>query len=884
MDESRGAESAVPLAAKHAVQPSAEELRPYVVAKIDEAIEKGWVVPYFQPVVRTLTGKLCGSEALARWEDPQYGLLTPDKFIPALEEARLIHKLDGAIVRQICQRYRASIDAGVPVVPISFNLSRLDFDLCDIFGVIEAAVHEYEVPRGMLHIEITETVFGTDPSFMAGMVGKFHDVGYQVWMDDFGSGYSTLNALKDFDFDELKIDMEFLNRFGEKSKTILASVVDMAKKLGIQTLAEGVETEEHRRYLRRIGCEKMQGYLFGRPRPYSEQATLDLVESIGVESRAERLYYGKIGSVNTLSLSERDLTADGSTRDYVTSMPLAIVEFSNDRFKVIDSNAIFREGLQNVGIASIEEAEERINDEHRLLARQARRLVESLAVEQYARVDYLVNDIACVMRAKHITTQAGKTAILVSIDDTIEQGEHQRRDRMIDALAVMYSIYEHVDIIHLDEGFIEPVFTNAGFAHLYKVPVFADVTKSFAEAEIFPEDRDRYMAYMDHDSMVDRIQASGERYLVDFFRLRQKGGDYVWKLFALISLVERPGNQVMLCMRSTHWTNDGLFQEAFGGHVGEDENAVGAHSAGLHDADLRLTDGSLWRAILHDEVLGIFWKDRDRRFVGANQTFLDYYGFDSLDVILGKTDEDMGWHIDPVPFRDDELRVLNEGAWTRDALGQCIVRGEVRDIVATKRPVYRNGRIIGLVGYFFDAAARVQAEDEMERLPMRDIVTGVLNYTGLESATWRFVDSYVKLGIDFAMVSINLENYQHINRELGYGFGDKLLARIGEELRDIAGHQCAIGHVYAERFVILAQNKTDDELKEMCDEVERRLSSISQIDDTPCTVYALASFARYSDHRDIEAMKRSNRDKRLLRQDERGEVGNESDIITSSLL
>ena len=884
MDESCNAETAAPFSARHVAQPSAEELRPYIVAHVDEAVEGGWVVPYYQPVVRTLTGKLCGSEALARWEDPTYGLLMPDKFIPALEDAGLIYKLDCSIVQQVCRQYRESIDAGIPVVPISFNLSRLDFDLCDIFSVIERAVHEYEVPRGMLNIEITETVFGTDPSFMAGMVGKFHDVGYQVWMDDFGSGYSTLNALKDFDFDELKIDMEFLNRFGDKSKTILASVVDMAKKLGIQTLAEGVETEEHRKYLRRIGCEKMQGYLFGKPMPYGAERTIELINRIGVESRTERLYFGKIGSINTLSLSERDLTAGSSTRGYVTSMPLAIVEYSDDCFKVIDSNLVFREGLQNVGVASIEEAEERINDERRLLARQARRLVEHLARDKYARIDYLVNDTACVMRAKHITTQAGRIAMLVSIDDTIEQGEHQRHDRMIDALSVMYTIYEHVDIIHLDEEFIEPVFTNVGYHQMYEEPVFADVTRHFAETELFPEDRDRYIAFMDHDSIVDRINASGERYIVDFFRLRQKGGDYAWKLFALISLVERPGNQVMLCVRSTHWANDGLFQEAYGGHVGEDENMVGAHSAGLHDADMRLTDGSLWRAIIHDEVMGIFWKDRDRRFVGANQTFLDYYGFDSVDVISGKTDEEMGWHIDPVPFREDELRVLNEGAWTRDALGQCIVRGEVRDIMATKRPVYRNGRIIGLVGYFFDATARDQSDTDLERLPLRDTVTGVLNYTGLEAATWRFVDSYVKLGIDFAMISINLENYQHINKELGYEFGEKLLARIGEDLRDIAGHQCAIGHVYAERFVILAQNKSDDELKETCDEVERRLSSISQIDGTPCTVYALASFARYSDYHDIEAMKRSNRDKRLLRQDERGEAGNESSIITSSLL
>jgi len=834
------------------------DLRSYVVEHIDEAVENGWIVPYYQPVVRTLTGKLCGAEALARWEDPTHGLLMPDAFIPALEEARLIHKLDCTIVRQICRQLHESVKEGVPVVPISFNLSRLDFDLCDIFGVVEDAVHEFEVPRGMLNIEITETVFGTDPSFMANMVGKFHAVGYQVWMDDFGSGYSTLNALKDFDFDELKIDMEFLNRFGDKSKTILASVVDMAKKLGIQTLAEGVETEEHRRYLRRIGCEKMQGYLFGKPMPYSRASTDNLCDVIGVESRTERLYFEKIGSINTLSLSERDLTAGNSSHDYVTSMPLAIVEYCEGRFKILDANKVFMEGLENVGVHSIEEAEERVNDEHRMLARQVRRIVDTIARDKFARIDYVVNDTACVMRVKHITTQAGRVALLVSIDDTIERSERQRHERMLDALSVMYTIYEHVDIIHLDTGEIEPVFSVTDYHIQYSASKSENIGEVFARAEIYPADRQRYVAYMNHATMIDRIENSGEKYIVDFFRARQKGGNYIWKLFALIRLEERPGDQVMLCIRSTHWNNDGLFQAAY------DEDGPDI-SRSLQETDLSITEGSLWSALVHDDEMCLFWKDRNRKFIGANQAFLNYYGFKSLDDIVGKTDEDMGWHIDPMPFMENELKVLNEGEHASGVVGQCIVRGEVRDIISTKRPVYRNGQIVGLVGYFIDAEETLGGEGELTSLPLRDPVTGVLNFTGLESATWKFVDSYTRLGLDFAMVSINIESFQRINDELGYAFGEKVLKRVGDELRDIAGTRNAIGHVYANRFVILSQNSTEEELQKLCDTVEQRLMAIAEVDGTPCTVYALANYACYSMYQDVEDMKRANRDKRLSR-------------------
>lgn len=866
--------------ARTAVIPSRAELSAYIVDHVDEAIAKGWVKPYYQPVVRTLTGKLCGFEALARWEDPVHGLLTPDKFVPVLEDARLINKVDSCIVREVCRQIRESADEGVPVVPISFNLSRLDFDLCDIFGIIEAAAREYEVPRSMLNIEITESTFATDPSFMAKMIGKFHSVGYQVWMDDFGSGYSTLNALKDFEFDEMKIDMEFLSRFGEKSKTILASVVDMAKKLGIQTQAEGVETEEQRIYMRLIGCEKMQGYLFGKPMPYNVEAARELAEAIGVETSSERLYLREIGGVNTLSLSERDFMAGNDTHDYVTSMPLAIIEYADDSFRVLDSNRVFKEGLANVGVTSIEVAEQLINDQTRMLARQARRLIRTIPAEQYVRIDYMVGETLCVMRAKYITTQDAKVAVLVTIDDTIEQSERKRLDRMNDALEVLYSIYEHVDIIHLDEEYLEPVFSNAGYTVQYDVPTFDSVAECFARAEVYPSDRKRYVEFMEHSTMVQRILESGENYLIGFFRTRGKDADYTWKLFALIYLADKPGNQVMLCVRSTHWANDGLFEVAF-----DRENEDAEMPADIEDPDLRLTAGSLWRALAHDDDMALFWKDRDRKFVGVNQAFLDYYGFESASEILGKTDEDMGWHIDPVPFRDDELRVLNEGAHLRDVVGQCIVRGEVRDIVATKRPVYRNGRIVGLVGYFVDLNDKMELESDFGRLPLIDPATGVFNYTGLESATWKFIDSYKRLGIDFAMISVNIESFQQINDDLGYDFGDKVLKRVADELRDIAGQKCVLGHVYSSRFVVLSQHVDEGDLQALCGEIERRLVSIAEVDGTPCTIFALAGYALYSKYEDLEAMKRYNRERRVERRDKWAEQGlNKGDVITPTIL
>ena len=224
---------------------SAEELKQYIIDHIYQAVEEGWIQAYYQPVARTITGEICGMEALARWIDPVYGLLAPYEFIGVLEEAMLIHKLDGCIIRRICEDYREAVREKEPVVTVSFNLSRLDFRLCDMHEVVERAIRENKVPRDALRVEITESMTENDEERMHDVIDRFWERGFRVWMDDFGSGYSSLNVLKDYHFDTLKIDMVFLRNFDARSREIVKSVVDMAKRIGVHTLAEGVETEEH---------------------------------------------------------------------------------------------------------------------------------------------------------------------------------------------------------------------------------------------------------------------------------------------------------------------------------------------------------------------------------------------------------------------------------------------------------------------------------------------------------------------------------------------------------------------------------------------------------------------------------------------------------------
>ena len=319
-------------------------LQNYVINHVDEAIANGYIKIYYQPVVRTITETFCGMEALARWIDPQYGFLNPGVFIGALEDSRQIHKLDSHVVELVCKEMRTELDNGRPVVPVSFNLSRLDFVGCDIFEVVERALAQYGIDHELIRVEITESIMASD-TYIQREIERFRLAGYEVWMDDFGSGYSSLNTLKDYKFDELKIDMAFLSNLNDVSRIIISSMVRMAKCLGLKTLAEGVETQEQMDFLKEIGCEKAQGYYYGKPQPLAD--TMKHMESTGImaENREMRGVFSKLGAL-----------------DYLVETPMSIMTYENGVFKFLFVNKQYEEQLRSLGFTSKKEVEDASNN------------------------------------------------------------------------------------------------------------------------------------------------------------------------------------------------------------------------------------------------------------------------------------------------------------------------------------------------------------------------------------------------------------------------------------------------------------------------------------------------------------------------------------------
>ena len=323
----------------------AEENHRYIIENFNRAIAERWITVYYQPIIRAVNGKVCDEEALARWIDPIKGFLSPADFIPVLEEEKLIYKLDLYVLERVLEKMKFFQSKGIEVIPQSINLSRSDFESCDIVEEIRTRVDLAGFPRNKISIEITESVVGSNFDFMLRQINRFKDLGFPVWMDDFGSGYSSLNVLKEIPFDLIKFDMSFMRQFNEKNngKIILTELMRMAFSIGADTICEGVESEEQLQFLKEIGCSKIQGYYYCKPIPIEQ--ILERIEKniqIGFENPDETHYYEAVGRVNLHDLAVISYGNEQDFSNVFNMLPMAIIEVKDTSIRFVRTNQSYR--------------------------------------------------------------------------------------------------------------------------------------------------------------------------------------------------------------------------------------------------------------------------------------------------------------------------------------------------------------------------------------------------------------------------------------------------------------------------------------------------------------------------------------------------------------
>ncbi|MBA4255189.1 MAG: GGDEF domain-containing protein [Polaromonas sp.] len=240
------------------------------------AVERQQLVVHYQPQVHAHTQRVVGVEALVRWQHPEWGLVPPGRFIGVAEKAGLIRGIGDWVLQQALTDVAAWQAAGLPVVPVAVNLSMAQFRHEGLLDTVTQALSRSGLPAGMLELELTESVAMEDSEFTIATINRLKHLGVLLSIDDFGTGYSSLSYLKRFAVDKLKIDKSFVDGLNKdpEDEAIVTAVIQLAKSLGLKTIAEGVETSDQALFLRARGCDEFQGYLFSRPVPAAELAKL----------------------------------------------------------------------------------------------------------------------------------------------------------------------------------------------------------------------------------------------------------------------------------------------------------------------------------------------------------------------------------------------------------------------------------------------------------------------------------------------------------------------------------------------------------------------------------------------------------------------------------
>ena len=497
----------------------------HIVTNINRAIAEGWIKVYYQPIVRAVNEKICDEEALARWIDPEEGFLSPAEVIPDLEDAGLIYKLDLCVLDQVLEKLHGQQKIGVDTKPHSINLSRSDFDACDIVEEIRKRVDAAKVPHDRISIEITETTLASDFDFMKEQIARFRELGFPVWIDDFGSGYSSFDVLLSIPFDLVKLDMSFMRKLSENEGTrvILTELIKTTAALGIDTVCEGVETEEQARFLQEIGCSKLQGFYYSKPLPLEQIIQrYNAGLRIGFEDSQTAAYFETIGRVNLYDLSVIASRENDTLRKAFDMVPMGIIEIRGQSARFVRSNPSYREFMQRFFGIDLATAPPDVVPYHSDFMRSLVRACEEQGILSFYN-EKLPDGTMVHSFARRIAVNPvnGDMAVVVAVLSVSEpgKGDSERLESVLKeqrTMARMMAVSEdYLSLYAVDPGttqYVEytasPEYEKLGIAKEGE-DFFLDSVEN-SKKLIYPEDLEEFLPAFTREKVLEAISKQGK--------------------------------------------------------------------------------------------------------------------------------------------------------------------------------------------------------------------------------------------------------------------------------------------------------------------------------------------------------------------------------------
>ena len=800
----------------------------YIASHFKEALLSGCITVCYEPVLRALTGKICAFEALARWHDPEYGDIAPHDFIPVLEAHDKVHLLDYFVTKVTMQNLHTRRRQKLPIVPVILNLSRRDFLVSDPVRVLNHLTEKYRLPRIYFQVEITETAFVEDEAIITKAIGHLRQNGYSVTLDNFGEGHSSLAALQRNAIDEISLDGIFFDNFTEATRQLLTSILLMAKTLGIHTAAEGVRTEDQADFLRRIGCEKMQGPICRTmARPLEEGA---LAQPYRFETRLEQQIFHRAGLTNL-----------------VTETPTALFSDDGNHLHILTTNASYQKMLRLSHFDSLPEANKLLLELPQVIHVRLRALADATIRSHQMETDLFISNGRYFYLKLHNIAGTNGFYIHRAELQFLQQGQKSSTGEEYDHIVRhLMRFYHDIYLIDNQQNRIEiitaSISSKRAGSHLQGIMT---AFMRFARLHIHQDDQRRFLQYIHGLAQGNQIPLASTKF--DLFRVKVPNGGFHWTNFSLTSFRYNEHPCQLLCL------HDFVFEEL--PDRAKIINTVMA-SYGFttlpEDQKRQLSDAALWQTLTQFSSRKLFWKDRDGRFCGASPAFLRYYGIQNINELIGKADRDLGWHLADTYMDQGEMTILQKGVPIHNGHGRCIARGRQHAISFSKYPIYQGTEIVGLLGEFRDVEEERNYHQLQRKLYLIDEETDLYNYRGMILASVEFADNLRQNKVGYVGAMFVVPEFASFAKLYGNSVRHAALQRICAIIKKTMPTATVIAHTGSGVFVLFLKGQTVGTMRTFIEQIQAELTAITEIEGLACHFsmrYALesGSKARSSD-------------------------------------
>lgn len=659
--------------------------------------------------------------------------------------------------------------------------------------------------------------------------------GCKVWLDDFGSGYSSLNVLKDYRFHTLKLDMAFLHPFTKESRTIVASIIRMAKELGIHTLAEGVETKEQAEFLRDIGCEKLQGFYYGRPLPGKDCYAYCRERGMEFETMQETLLLSQAGLI-----------------DVNQPTPVSIVYDDSVDLQFLQVNQAYLKALQSMGTKTMTDSNHFLqapdHPMHRKFRRFADQAIKSGRTETMTYVDngqYMRVNLRTIARVGHHYIHRAEL-YNISLDEAVKDKSAHHFDNILRNILLMFEGIWYLDTEHETLEIIEPLTDDRKGRSTNR-----DITgtfRYFADYYVHPKDRERFLRFTDYRDFQQRAAESQSATITEPFRLLRSNGNFDWFFITGLTLLKSPAKGILFCIARPRITTPEEIQP----QLFEMLESCGITSASFAAVQEDISH-ALWQAFLKHSHEKIIRKDRSHRILGVSQSIIDWLGIPE-DALIGKTPQELSYCVDRQELYAMDERVMSTGTTLRDAYLHLVI-GQMPHLARVEKfPLYRNDKIAGLITILHDVDTEQHETMRDVSASVTDEETGFLNYRGMVMVGLRYADDFRLNGDDYAATLIDVPEFDSIGLTYGEEFRSHLLQQICSILRKMLPQTVTISHIGSCCFLLFQKATFIASLQKSYIEIADAIHAIQSVDGCPCTLYMHYATVRGSEGRSLDSL------------------------------